>query len=141
MRLLDAPIVQATFLFGAVTVSVGVASVNGVLLTSPSNELPAGLTRTSPCVVTTDGVTAVYAPVPDVAAGTPDATGVQVEPLFALNSTSNVWAAPSEWFQVIVRVDPAAQLTAVFGAVTEIAEAHLGLRDVGRRTPATRHTT
>src|SRR5262245_7404946 len=119
------PMPHATFVFGAVTVPVGAATVNTTLLRSPLSGGAAGLSRISPDVVSSDAIWVVSEPVVDVAAGTPEAIGIQLEPLSGLRSTSKVWAAPRLCVQVMLRVDPAAHVTAVFGAVTVMSDVTL----------------
>src|SRR6187399_427856 len=100
---------------------LGVASVNATSLLSPFAGKPVGLTRIRACVVRVAGMVPVYEPVVAVAVR-PEAIGLQVVPLSELKSTSNNWELPRLWVHVIVRTVPAAQVTAVFGAVTATAE-------------------
>src|SRR6185436_15490876 len=116
------PIAQLTFVLGALTVMAGATIEKITLLISPFIDKPAGLTRTSAWVVRTVGIGPVYVPVVAVAAGTPEVIGVHVAPLSGLKSMSNACELPRVWVQVIVRNDPAAHVTAVFGAVTVMAK-------------------
>src|SRR5437868_11800531 len=110
--------VQLAAVLGAVTVTAAGASVDGTSEVSDSVGSADQLTLTRACDVTDAGISPEYVPVVAVALAMPLAIGVQVVPPSALNAISTVWPAGRLWLQVIVRVEPAPHVTAVFGAVT-----------------------